>query len=89
MLGTATCGSGSCPSLVRTNDGARTWLGIPGPDTHAASEQSGGVAKVRFADPDNGWAFGPELWVTHDGGTRWSHPTLPGVDSNATVSACD
>lgn len=29
------------------------------------------MAQVRFADPDNGWVFGPGLWVTHDGGASW------------------
>ena len=86
VLGTATCGSGTCLSLVRTTDGARTWLAIPGPDTHAAPDQAGGVGRVRFADTDNGWTFGPELWATHDGGTHWSRPALPGVDPKATVS---
>jgi hypothetical protein len=37
-----------------------------------------GVRKVRFADLNNGWAFGPDLWVTHDGGATWAHPQLPG-----------
>lgn len=32
-----------------------------------------GVAQVRFADAANGWAFGPDLWVTHDGGATWRH----------------
>jgi hypothetical protein len=29
------------------------------------------VAQVRFADGANGWAFGPSLWVTHNGGVSW------------------
>jgi hypothetical protein len=29
------------------------------------------VAQVRFADAANGWAFGPGLWVTHNGGASW------------------
>jgi hypothetical protein len=34
---------------------------------------------VRFADPLDGWVFGPDLWSTHDGGSTWSKSTLAGV----------
>jgi hypothetical protein len=34
---------------------------------------------VRFADANNGWVFGPELWSTHDGGAHWSRSALMGV----------
>jgi hypothetical protein len=37
------------------------------------------VSEVRFADPNDGWVFGPELWSTHDGGAHWSQSTLKGV----------
>ena len=26
------------------------------------------MSGIRFLDGVNGWAFGPELWATHDGG---------------------
>jgi hypothetical protein len=29
------------------------------------------VSEVRFADPLDGWAFGPGLFATHDGGRTW------------------
>jgi photosystem II stability/assembly factor-like uncharacterized protein len=31
----------------------------------------GSVSQIRFADPRDGWAFGPGLWATHDGGAHW------------------
>jgi hypothetical protein len=34
------------------------------------------VSLVRFADPLDGWAFGPELWSTHDGGIHWTKNSL-------------
>lgn len=86
VLGTAPCSSPPCTSLVRTRDGGRTWAGVPAPRTELSLDRSAGVSQVRFADADNGWAFGPELWATHDGGARWSRVTLPGVGNGAVVS---
>lgn len=34
---------------------------------------------MRFADPLDGWAFGPELWSTHDGGVSWHESSIGGV----------
>jgi len=35
------------------------------------------VSELRFADASNGWAFGPDLYSTHDGGGHWQRETLP------------
>jgi hypothetical protein len=37
------------------------------------------VSQVRFADARDGWAFGPQLWSTHDGGAHWRESSLTGV----------
>jgi hypothetical protein len=37
----------------------------------ASSNDATAVSSLRFADPRNGWAFGPGLWVTHDGARSW------------------
>lgn len=65
------CYSGDiCTSVAWTaNDGA-TWHGEPAPVTGAPSGPTG-VDGIRFLDGVNGWAFGPELWVTHDSGNTW------------------
>jgi photosystem II stability/assembly factor-like uncharacterized protein len=42
-------------------------------------DQPEGVARTRFADADNGWAFGSAMWTTHDAGAHWSRSTLPGA----------
>jgi hypothetical protein len=59
-----------CTSIVRTDDAGKTWLGGPAPQT---SQPAGpvGVSGIRFLDGVNGWAFGPELWVTHNAGNHW------------------
>lgn len=74
-LGTAPCSSRPCTSLVRTNDGGRSWVGIRPPvvgltgvdDCLAAC-----VSNVRFAIPAIGYLFGPQvLYLTTDGGATW------------------
>lgn len=70
MLGDAPCSSPPCTSIVRTTDGGRTFVGIPAPRPQdpAGSDR---VSQLRFADPRDGFAYGPGLWVTHDGGAHW------------------
>jgi photosystem II stability/assembly factor-like uncharacterized protein len=36
------------------------------------------VSEVRFADPLDGWLFGPDLFVTHDGGRTWHRVATSG-----------
>jgi len=85
VLGTALCGSPPCTSLVRTRDGGKSWAGVPAPRADLSVDQSPGVSRIRFADADNGWAFGPDLWMTHDGGSHWSAVSLPGPDKGSKV----
>jgi hypothetical protein len=60
-----------CTSIARTNDAGQTWQGGPAPDTTGPNGATG-VSAVRFLNATYGWAFGPELWATSDGGTTWS-----------------
>lgn len=83
VLGTAPCSHPVCTSVLRTTDGGRTWAGIPAPAAALGPGQEGspGVAELRFADALDGWAFGSELWSTHDGGAHWTQVHLPGEHS--------
>jgi len=36
------------------------------------------VAGLRFADSKDGWAFGPDLFATHDGGKTWHQQMVDG-----------
>ncbi|MQA87318.1 MAG: hypothetical protein GEV03_22485 [Streptosporangiales bacterium] len=76
-LGGAPCSDPPCTSVVRTEDGGRGWEGIPAPRTGGEDEPDG-VSELRFADPSNGWAYGPGLWSTHDGGATWHDVDVPG-----------
>jgi hypothetical protein len=53
-----------CTSLVFTQDKASTWQGVKAPNT-------AGVSGIRFLNGQDGWAYGPELWSTHDWGRSW------------------
>jgi hypothetical protein len=70
VLGTAPCSQPPCTSIVRTDDGGRSFVGTPAPRTTA-------VTQLRFADAGDGFAYSPELWVTHNAGGAW-HPVRIG-----------
>ena len=77
VLGSVPCGGHHCPDLAHTTNGGHTWSLLAGPPTIVNSlpgspEAAHGVSGLRFADHLNGWAFGPELWATHDGGHSWT-----------------
>ena len=80
VLGTV----GGSLALARTQDGGTTWTSvIPPPTTFLSLAGGSGVDGVRFADQQDGWAYGSQLWATHNGGTSWTQITLPGLNSSA------
>jgi hypothetical protein len=66
--------------LRKTTDGGRTWADVPAPDAPFASTETGGdaIGDILFASPRDGWAFGPGLWQTRDGGVTWRRVSIPG-----------
>jgi photosystem II stability/assembly factor-like uncharacterized protein len=48
-----------------------------------------GISAVRFANASDGWAFGPDLWATHDGGATWSRVTIPGLPAAGGIAALE
>jgi hypothetical protein len=67
-----------CTSIARTSDAGKTWSGGPAPAT-TAPIGARGVSGIRFLDGTNGWAFGPELWATHDAGKTWAQVNTNGT----------
>jgi hypothetical protein len=43
------------------------------------------VHKLRFANLNDGWAVGPDLWATHDGGAHWTSVAVTGAGSGGDV----
>ncbi|HWD08041.1 MAG TPA: YCF48-related protein, partial [Actinomycetota bacterium] len=71
-------------AILHTADGGKTWAPVPAPAVplaQAPDASNGGVSAIRFANANDGWLFGPELWSTHDGGASWSRPGAPGLSS--------
>jgi len=72
------CATQFCTSVARTNDAGKTWTGVPAPLT-GGPDGATGVSKIRFLDLVDGWAFGPGLFVTHDGGQIWTPVNTHGL----------
>jgi hypothetical protein len=75
-----------CTSLAGTDDGGKTWHGVSAPVTGAA-KGSTGVSQVRFYNTSDGWAFGPQLWATHNGGRSWQQISTGGLRVTALETA--
>jgi photosystem II stability/assembly factor-like uncharacterized protein len=74
VLGSTACASARCAVIAHTLDAGHTWSRIPAPATTVDTDPrlaNAGVSALRFADPLDGWAYGPQLWATHDGGATW------------------
>jgi hypothetical protein len=70
-----------CVVLQRTDSadtGAASWRTVGAPPAHGPNGPSG-VSQVRFLNLSDGWAFGPELWATHDGGQTWTRVDTGGL----------
>jgi hypothetical protein len=72
------CATQYCTSLAGTSDYGTTWYGVSAPVTGPPVGATG-VSQLRFLDLQDGWAFGPELWVTHDGGAHWKQEQTFGL----------
>jgi hypothetical protein len=81
VLGTAPCAHAPCTSIVRTLDRGVSWTGLPAPvvplgDPYSNTGQPAAWG-IRFASPAEGFVFGSGLWVTTDGGERWTAAARP------------
>jgi hypothetical protein len=75
------CAAGTASKIVlrETADGGLHWTALPAPPAPwggVAPDGTGhipadGVTSLLFADARDGWAYGPGLWATHDGGAIW------------------
>ena len=71
---------GDCRVFTKaTADGGRTWSGphtIESTPWPASGSTPGpwdlGVSQLAFTNANDGYAYGPHLFVTHDGGTTWT-----------------
>jgi hypothetical protein len=68
---TAHCPAGTCTAVAGTHDYGASWFSVGAPPAGQADGASG-ASQIRFLDSSNGWAYGPELYATHDGGATWT-----------------
>jgi photosystem II stability/assembly factor-like uncharacterized protein len=71
-------------AMRATTDGGQTWHAVPAPqatvDIHGYGREPGTIRHIELANTGNGWAFGPSLYSTHDGGLTWAvEPTSGAV----------
>ena len=82
LVGQGTCGQTTCADVLTTTDGGSVWHQI-GSIAATLSDCVGcgtpGVSHIRFANDLDGYAFGPDLFVTTDGGVTWSQENGPYV----------
>jgi photosystem II stability/assembly factor-like uncharacterized protein len=67
-----------CVVLQRTDTAGAAWRTVSPPPTHGPAGATG-VSQTRFLTPSDGWAFGPQLWATHDGGQTWTRIPTGGL----------
>jgi photosystem II stability/assembly factor-like uncharacterized protein len=72
------CATPYCTSLAGTSDYGTSWYGVSAPLT-GAPDGSTGVGQVRFLNTTYGWAFGPQLYATTDGGATWARQSTHGM----------
>jgi hypothetical protein len=67
-----------CTSMAITTNGGASWRGSPAPST-GAPNGAHGVSGVRSLNGTDGWAFGPQLFATHNGGQTWTKIATHGM----------
>jgi hypothetical protein len=72
------CATRDCTSLAGTSAYGTTWYGVSAPET-PGPDGATGVSQLRFATLKAGWAFGPALWETSNGGWPWTQESTGGL----------
>ena len=67
-----------CLTLARTDTSGASWRPAGPPPAHGPDGATG-VSQVRFLNRSDGWAFGPQLWATHDSGRSWTQIATGGM----------
>lgn len=73
--------------LAETTDYGRSWHAVRAPHLTVSGGPQSGAEGVSFVNSSVGYLYGRALWVTTDGGARWTRRTPP--DPVAQVVAAD
>ena len=77
-----------CTSLAGTSSYGSSWYGVSAPVT-SAPDGGAGVSQLRFLNLSDGWAYGPGLYATSDGGRSWTAAAASGLRVTALEAAGD
>lgn len=80
VLGSVSCSRGRCPVMLATSNGGASFTRVAAPS--GISVSFGTTSGVRFVTASDGWAFGPGLWSTTDGGDSWKAHATPGTTTD-------
>jgi hypothetical protein len=69
--------AGSTTVVLATTDRGVHWSEV-GTIATPIGSATGDVSEIRFANTQDGWAYGPGLWATTNGGASWHAVTIPG-----------
>jgi hypothetical protein len=89
LVDTPTCGQPTCTEVLATTNGGGTWTQvgtIPAP-SNCTTCGLVGVSHIRFANALDGYAFGPGLFTSTDGGATWTQQSGPYVVALEPVGA--
>ena len=89
VLGAAPCGTKTCSDVIGTTDGSKTWALLGAVGAPIARSGLGGITEIRFATPKVGWAFGPDLYRTTDGGRSFASTFIDGVHGRLIPAVVD
>jgi hypothetical protein len=89
ILGVGNCGQTTCTTVLGTTNGGGVWGVVGTINAPLTYDRIGGVTGIRMADDLHGWAFGPSLWATADGGHTWHKQPIPGGGRMVPVLAAD
>jgi len=84
VLGTEQCGAkyGNCAGsqVIGTTNRGQSWhlIGKLTASIPKIGQGGTGITEIRFGTDKAGWAFGPDLYRTADGGGTWKHVRVPG-----------
>jgi hypothetical protein len=83
--------AGTVLLMRKTTDGGLTWFAVPAPhappeDPSRSSPPPDAVGRVLFTTSRDGWAFGPGLWRTPNGGATWQRVPVPGPVADVVVA---
>jgi hypothetical protein len=75
-----------CTSIAGTFDYGKSWYGISAPVVGGPAGPKG-ASQLRYLNFRYGWAFGPSLFATTDGGAHWTDQSPAGMRVTALETA--